>query len=170
MSRVSRRGRMRDTERAIYTIAVFERRFPAHIPLVIVAVDAHVVRSKAVVSGLSAAEHALPVNLLTTVFLTCCLTSANVFEQAALAKQVFRLGPVLFSVIHFLLTIDETPKVRLLAPVTLVKGASVHGILLRFLVIKVANIFKAFILKDTLILRINQRLILDSFLESEQGA
>ena len=76
---------MWDTKRTIDAIAVFERRFPAPIPLVIVTVDAHVVRSKAVVSGLSAAEHALPVNLLTTVFLACCLASANVFEQAGLA-------------------------------------------------------------------------------------
>ena len=76
---------MRDTKRTIYAITVFERRCLAHIPLIIVAIDAHVVCSKAVVSGLSAAEHALPVNLLTTVFLACCLASANVFEQAGLA-------------------------------------------------------------------------------------
>ena len=76
---------MRNAKRAIDAIAVLERRFPALIPLFIVAVDAHVVSSKAMVSGLIAAEHALPVNLRTTMFLTCCLTSADVFEQAGLA-------------------------------------------------------------------------------------
>ena len=86
LSRISRRGWMRDTERTIDAIAVFERRFEiAPIPLVIVAVDAHVVRSKAVVSGLSAAEHALPINLLTPVLLACRLASADVLEQTGLA-------------------------------------------------------------------------------------
>ena len=77
---------------------------------------------------------------------------------------------MLLSIVHFLLTIDEAPEVRLLAPVALVEGAPVHSILLRFLVIKVANIFKAFVVEDTLIFRINQSLSLDNFLESKQGA
>ena len=76
---------MRDAKWTIDAVAVFERRRLTHIPFIVMAVDAHVVSSKAVVSGLIAAEHALPVNLRTTMFLTCCLTSADVFEQAGLA-------------------------------------------------------------------------------------
>ena len=77
---------------------------------------------------------------------------------------------MLLSIVHFLLTIDKAPEVRLLAPVALVEGAPVHGILLRFLVINVANIFKAFIVEDTLVFRINQSLSLNNFFESKQGA
>ena len=77
---------------------------------------------------------------------------------------------MLLSIVHFLLTIDETPEVRLLAPVALVEGAPVHSILLRFLVVNVVNVFKAFIVEDTLIFRINQSLSLHNFFESKQGA
>ena len=161
---------MWDTERTIDAIAVFERRRFAHVPLIIVAVDAHIVSSKAMVSGLSTAEHALPVNLLITVFLTCCLASANVFKQAGLAKQVFGLGLVLLGIVHFLLTVDETPEVRLLAAVTLVEGAPVVSIFLRFLVIDVVNVLQAFIVEDALISRISQSLSLHDFFESKQGA
>ena len=75
---------------------------------------------------------------------------------------------MLLSIVHFLLTIDETPEVRLLAPMTLVEGAPVHSILLRFLVVNVANIFEAVIVEDTLISRINQSLSLNNFFESMQ--
>ena len=77
---------------------------------------------------------------------------------------------MLLSIVHFLLAIDEPPKVRLLAPITLVKGTPVHSILLRFLVIIVARIFQALIVEDTLIFRINQSLSLNNFFESKQGA
>ena len=77
---------------------------------------------------------------------------------------------MLLSIVHFLLTIDKAPEVRLLAPVTLVEGAPMVGILLRSLVINVVNVFKALVVEDSLIFRINQSLSLNDFFESKQGA
>ena len=122
------------------------------------------------VSSLSAAEHALPVDLIIAVFLAICLPCANIFEQAALAKQVLWLGLILLSVVHFLLAIDKSTEVGLLALVTLVEGASMIGKLLRLLEVNVVFVGKTFIFEDTLISGIDQSLSLHDFFESKQGA
>ena len=77
---------MWEAQWAVNTITILEWWRSTSIPLIVVAVDAHIVSSKAMVSSLSAAEHALPVDLIIAVFLAICLPCANIFEQAALAK------------------------------------------------------------------------------------
>lgn len=62
---------------------------------------------------------------------------------------------MLLSVVHFLLTIDKTSEVGLLATMALVKGAPMIGKLLRFLEVNVVFVGKTFIVEDTLVFGIN---------------
>ena len=53
--------------------------------------------------------------------LTDILAGPDFFQNTVLAKEILRLGLRLLSVVHLLLTVDQTTEVRLLATVAFVK-------------------------------------------------
>ena len=83
---------MWDAERAVDAMTVLDGRVAVIVleHVVIVAVIAHEVSTEAVEQSRAAAVHALPVDLDFAVCVTDCLTSANFFQNAVLAKKIFR--------------------------------------------------------------------------------
>ena len=76
---------MPDLQRAIFATAILELDPAAAVAVLFVAGIAKVVRSEAVVQGHRAAEHALPVDMLSAMLLADLLASAHVLQEARLA-------------------------------------------------------------------------------------
>ena len=102
--------------------------------------------------------------------LTDILAGPDLFENTVLAKEILRLGLRLLSVVHLLLTVDQTTEVRLLATVAFIKGASVICILLWFAKVGVALICEAFVIEDALITSMNHSLGLNFRLVADEGS
>ena len=83
--------------------------------------------------------------------LTDILAGPDFFQNTVLTKQILRLGLRLLGVVHLLLTVDQAPEVRLLAPVAFVKRAPVICILLRLAKVGVALICEALVTEDALV-------------------
>ena len=151
---------MGNAQRAIDTVSVLDRRVTvivfAHV--VLVALIAHEVSAKAVVNCNATAVHALPIDLSFAVLITNCFTDTDFFQNTVLAEKILGLRLVPLSIVHLLLTVDETAEVRLLAVVALVDGASMIGKLFRLLIINAMLVGKTLILKDVLVLGANQSL------------
>ena len=79
--------------------------------------------------------------MLLAVFRTVSCSGTYLFEEAVLAEKILLFSLLLLCVRCFLLAVDETSKVGLLAAVTLVEGGTMHGVLLRFSIIGVILIF-----------------------------
>ena len=122
---ISARRRVMHSKRAVYavTVAKFNVIVGRSEPLVVASL-AEVVRAKAVEEGHVAAEHALPVDLLTTMLLAFVLTSTIGLHLALLAAKVLFLGVLFDAKLH--LAVNHATKVWLLAVVTLVECAAVH--------------------------------------------
>lgn len=87
-----------------------------------------------------------------------------------MAEKILGLRLVPLSIVHLLLTVDETAEVRLLAIVALVEGASVISKLLRLLIVNVMLVGKTLILKDAFVFGAIQSLLFDNLLETEERA
>ena len=104
------------------------------------------------------------------MFLTVSCSGTYLFKEAVLAEKILLLSLLLLCVSSFLLAVDETSKVGLLAAVTLVEGGAMHGVLLRFSVIGVILIFKSFIRKNSLFLSVDESLLLNLLLQAKEWA
>lgn len=145
-------------------MAVLEGRFITSVPLIIMAIDAHVVRPEAVESGLRAAVHTLPVDLLIAVFRALCLPGADLFQQTFLTQKVFRLAldPVRIGCV--LDAVDQAAEVGLLALEALVEGASMSCERLWVFEVDIVFVEQSSVTQETLVLRIDQGLLLDNSL------
>ena len=81
--------------------------------------------SSAEVNCNRAAEHAFPVNKVSTVLLAIVFSIAHIFQEARLADKVFLFRRGLHS--HFLLAVDDASKVWLRALSTLEKASFGFG-------------------------------------------
>lgn len=132
------------------------------------AVIAHEVGAEAVEQCRAAAVHALPVDLCFAVFVTDLLARTNLLQDALLAAEILHFGLILLSIVHLLFAVYEATKVRLLAVKALVEGAPMVGVLLLLAVVNVVFVGKSFISKNALILSMDQGLLLNDFLETNE--
>ena len=132
------------------------------IPILIniVALNAEPELSIALVSGLRAASHALPVDICVAMLLTVSLSGTNIFQQTALAQKVFLLIHFLLFVVHGLFTVLQSSKVWRLALKALIECTFCVGQLLRLLKVVVLRVRKACILENALLLCLEQSLLL----------
>ena len=136
--------------------------------VVVVTVIAHIVSAEAAKHCHTAAVHALPVDLCFAVFVTNLLARTNFLQDALLAAEILHFGLLLLSIVHLLFAVYEATKVRLLAVEALVEGAPMVGVLLGLAVVNVVFVGKSLIGKDTLVLSVDQGLLLNDFLETNQ--
>lgn len=148
---------MSDTQRAVDPVAVLERNMLPAISakLDIVAPDAIIVRSVAVVSGLSAAVHAFPVDILISVLLASNLATLGIDSATVRTEEVLRLGLLLCFVVHLLFTVAQSAKVRNLARIALVESGLVVSKSLLIAKIVVIFIREAWVVEDTLLPSVN---------------
>lgn len=111
---------------------------------------AHVVCTEAAEESNGTTVLAFPVDLNAAVFLTRCLTSTDLLEEAILAHEIFFLGLALLSVSHFLFAVNKTTEVRLLTAVALIEGSAMVGKLLRLAKVNVTFSCKSLIVEDSL--------------------
>lgn len=168
-ARISVGRRMSDAERAIDTVAVFERRSEGAVVL-LVAREAEVVCAEASVKGGGAAELALPVNLDVTVLFASSLASTDLLEEALLAHEVLFLCLVGLSIVHFLLAVNEATEVRILAAVAEVDRAALVGESLSLSVVVTADFCDTWILEDALLLSVLKSEFLALLLETDKRA
>lgn len=122
---ISAGRRVRHTKRAVDAVAVtkFNVVVRRSEPLVMASL-AEVMRAEAVEEGHVAAEHALPVDLLTTMLLAVILTCTVSLHLALLAAKVLFFGVLFDTLLH--LAINHATKVWLLTVMALVESAAVH--------------------------------------------
>ena len=133
----------------------------------IVAGFTEVCRAEAAVNGNTATELALPVDLRAAMLLTTGGACADLAQNAALAEKVFLFRVLLppFSICHLLLTVDQATKVRFLALMTLVEGASMVCEFLWFAEVSIARSCQALVSEQTLFLRVIECLSLNELLQ-----
>ena len=158
--------RVSDAKWAVDAVAVLEGRVEGAVVL-IVAWLAHIVSTEAAEESGGAAVHAFPVDLSFAVLFAVGGTGTDFLEEAVLAKKVFLLG-IACVVGCFLLAVNETTEVGLLATSALVEGAAVVGVFLRLVVVDVIWVLKSLIGKDSLALCILEGLSLNLFLQGNQ--
>ena len=159
--------RVRDSKRAIDAMAVLKRRIKSTV-ILIVAWLAHVMSSKAAEKCCRAAVHALPVDLDCSVLRAFSLTSTDFLQKAILTKQVFLFRRLLLLIGHLLLAVNETAKVRFLASVALVDGASLVGKFLRTAIVISGLFNNSRILKDALLFGVDESQLFCLFLEANE--
>lgn len=159
---------MRDSKRAVNSVAVFcrWRRWVRSVDDVVTGV-AKVIGAPAAVEGDRAAIHALPVNLVITVFRALRRARANLRQETILAKQVLLPCLLLLCSSHLLLAVHKATEVRLLAFVALEERASVQGVLQRLFEVKIVRILQTVFLQDSLLLCIAQGLSLDYLFDAD---
>ena len=167
LARVGASRRVSNAERAVMTIAVADLDLVVwwSQPLVVASL-AEVVSTEAVEESSGAAEHALPVDLGSAVLLTSGLTGTDLLEEAFLADQVLLLG--LLSHLHLITAVDETTEVGLLAGVALVDRAAEVGVGLWAAVEVAILLSDTGILKDALLLSVDQSHLLDLLSEAQE--
>ena len=138
------RRRMRDTKRTVDTFAVFDL-----IIKPIVAIIAEISRTEAMIDSYRAAEVALPVNLLSSMFLTCADANSVCFDLTVLATKSILLHRLFHAKLS--LTVDEAPKVWLIAVIALIEGARVHGKLQKLAVIRATSGCEASRIRNSLV-------------------
>ena len=167
LARVGASRRVRNTKRAVMTIAVANLKCaPRRLHVLFVAPVAEVVSTEAAVESSGAAVHALPVDLGISVLLAGSLTSTDLLEEAVLADKVLLLSLLC----HLLTAVNETTEVRLLAGVALVDRAAEVGVGLRAAVEVTILLSNTGILKDTLLLSVDKSDLLDLLLEAQERA
>ena len=160
---------VRDAQRAIDAVAVLK----GWVTIFIIAVMAgltEVCRAEAAEEGHTAAELALPVDLLTAMLIASRGASTDLTQKTVLAEKILLFGVLLFSVCHFLLAIDQASKVRLLALVALVERASMVRELLWFAKVGICWILETLIIQNTLLLSILEGQSLDLLFQAKERA
>ena len=148
---ISARRRVRHTKRAVYAVAVTKLNLVVgRSEPFIVASLAEVVRAETVEEGHVTAEHALPVDLLTTMLLAVVLTRTISLHLALLAAKILFLGVLFYTELH--LAVNHATEVWLLAVVTLVECTAVHCELEQLAFVVVTRSRQAIILVKALIL------------------
>ena len=120
----------------------------------VMAGPTEVIRAPTAVGCDRAAIHALPVGEFNAVLLALSHADTHLLEQALLAEEILFVSLVSLISLHLLLTVDKTAEVRLLAAEALIERATVHGKLLRLVVVVVQFIFQSLITEQALSLSI----------------
>ena len=110
---------VRHTKRAVYAATVLS--FSPFIPALVMASFAKICSSKAVEESNWATEVAFPVDVRPGVLVTMACTSSISLQLTVLAHQAI-FGNA-FALLHFLLAVYHSAKVRLFAFIALIKSA-----------------------------------------------
>jgi len=162
---------VRNSQWAVDTVAVLGRgRIRIHSVDGVMAGPTEVIGTPTAVRCDGAAVHALPISEINTVLLTFSHSDTHLLKQALLAQKILFGSLALLISLHLLLAVDKSTEVGLLAVVALIERATMHGKLLRFVVVMILLICQSLVTEDSLSFSIFQSCILDSPLHMKKWA
>ena len=161
---------MSDSQRAAITWTLLDFGVAIGVDILIMTGKAHIVVTSTVEECSVAAIDALPVNLIGTVLVTLFSAYSHFLQKAVLAQEMLLLGLILLLLgSHQNFAVNQTAKVRTLAPMALVERAMVVRVSLRIAKVDVAFLKDALVFQKTLLFAIDQGQFFDFFLEAHQG-